>query len=140
MPTEDTSAFKLIIFLFVIYQADRRHFRHEIKRICICHRRPSHLEIAFVIYRPTEDIPDSKLNYSLIYLSFIKPTEDTSDSKSNVFVSVIYQTNRRHFHLEITFVILYRRHFRLKVKLFSSTCYFSGRQKTFPTRNLISSH
>ena len=169
-PTEETSDSKFNYFLFVIYQADRRHFRLEMKCSSICHLSgrqktlPTRNEMFFYLsfIRPTEDTSDSKLNvlsfviyqadrrhfrlenklYSICHLSgrqktlptpnemffyflFIRPTEDTSDSKVNVLPFFIYQADRRHLRLEI--------------KLFS-ICLLSGRQKTLPTRNEMFFH
>ena len=111
-PTEDPSDSKLNYFLLVIYQADRRLFRPEIKLYSICHLSGRQKTL------PTP-------NEMFFYFLFIRPTDDTSDSKVNVLPFFIYQADRRHFRLEI--------------KLFS-ICLLSGRQKTLPTRNEMFFH
>ena len=104
-PTEDTSDTKVNVLSFVIYQADRRHFRLQMKCSSICHLSGRQKTL------PTR-------NKIIFYLSFIRPTEDTSDSKLNYFPFIIYQADRRHIGFEITLFAI---------------CHFSGRQKTLPT-------
>ena len=128
-PTEDTSDSKLNYFLFVIYQADRRHFRLEMKCSSTCHLSGRQKTL------PTR-------NEMFFHLSFIRPTEDTSDSKLNVLLFVIYQTDRRHFRHEIKCSFICHLSGRQKTlptpnEMNSSICHLSGRQKTLPTRNKI---
>ena len=104
-PTEDTSDSKLNYLPFVIYQADRRHFRLEIKFLAIWHLSGRQKTL------PT-------WNWDPCHQSFIRLTEDDSDSKLNSLPSIIYQADRRHYRLEVKFIAI---------------CHLSGRQKTLPT-------
>ena len=130
-PTKDTSDSKVNYFLFVIYEAYRRHFRLEMKCSSICHfpfviyqadRRHFRLEIKLfsICHLSGRQKTLPTRNEMFFHLSFIRQTEDTSETKVNVLPFVIYQVDSRHFRLE---------------SRCSSICHLSGRQKTLPTRN-----